>query len=699
MDDEIKQWDFGSPLDEEEKEEDESEEEKENEDRDRDKGRKRKQRKRRKRPKKDKNPQKPELKPKKAPKIPKPKIKGVAKGAQKTAQTAVRAGKATAKGAKVAAQAAARSARVAAQATVRVAIQTAKMAIKVGAQVVNFLGKFLANLYVLAAVVIIIIILVITHFFLGAVNEISSLTGGSIFVPAECDNSEHQRIVSNLYNKRRLEDPPRLVVLDSLTEADLDWQYDATGCTGHNLDIRLLKTLDYLTDLHERIEIGMLRYRAPELLRESFLVERVEYDSEEEKEKEKEETKETLSAFYTGQAMAITAIDYSKIEELPLNTPIEVSWQETVSERVTRPIWEELAFSAGYLDRNIPFYKEISKEDRVYLARIAQDFQLSLDSDSYNLYKEAFRKIWRVYQLILRIQYPHGDIISEVPIDAMTIEYLKKASTSFWKLIYEELDFTEIWRVDEDPSSIFEEVSEDKLDIIKRLGEGESRKLLREGIRYVYKALQVANMVNWNRKRDDGDLKWLKAYEARNKIRQVIKELLEMPREASLSGEPKLFDESLVVKQIITFSPEDDLDNGLESLDVFPYGITSVGVGGVGITPLLDSEAGELPLVEPLPDREWADKAVGDGIIDYADVHFSHAPIDNGVFSKHGTNYVYKSVCPDDPWWEQAGALIFKTSIGGQLDALYDLFVGGCIADLNETCKKMTYKNFLHVAF
>lgn len=613
----------------------------------------------------------------------------VAQGAKQAGEAAGRAAKAGIDAAKPAAEAARRVTEQAAiktaEAAARVAVQVAQKTVQVGSKVVEVVVKLLANPYVLAAILLIVLLFLLFQIFMGSVNNISSLAGGSIFAPADYDNLAHRQIVDRLQQKMSGCDP-QLVVYDG-GKSDLNWQIDpVSGEHTSRLDIRLLKTLDYLTDRH-RIRIDLLETGAPDIIRDSFLKKKAQYSPTG---KDEVEQKETLSAFTTGQAMAITEIDRSKIPDLKsgdtacnaaIPAPIEVRWQRTVGEKTVRPIWEELAYDVGYLDQNAAIYQGItSRNDQSAIERVARAYQLSQPVDgAYDLYKETFQKLPRIVELIDRaIAYGQENAQGEQALDDRTLGYLKKARDNYAPLA--------------GSVSGIEATSSENLiaEKIKELGSAASTAKLSTGARFVYKATQVKNSVNWDKKKKNGDLSWVKADEARNKIRQVIKELLEMPREISLEGTPLLFDENLMVKQIITFSPEDDLDNGLEGLDVFPKGIVAVDIGGVAIETLsVDAKTG---------------KAVGDGKVDIADNYFSHAPIDNGVFSKNGTNYVYKKVDPNDPAWKKAGAFIWNyLSMPGQLlssaDKLHDLLVGGCVADSNETCRKVSYRDFLQVAF
>lgn len=561
---------------------------------------------------------------------------------------------------------------------------------------------------IILAIVVVIALLVwiFTSIFMGGRNKINSMAGGSYFMAANWNSEEDKQVVQNIKEKisaGKLEINPDCA-------NDINWQIDTkTGKVTHKLDIRLLKTIDYLTDRHEFIQIGMLQSNAPTLLREKLRVKAETVGETEGEAKKKVVEKETFSAFYTGQAIAITAIDYSKLPIFSTTTPIEVDWQKTITEKITRPLWEELAFSAGYLDQKSINYKEVAKLEigDPEITKLAQQYLDATKTDEWSLHKEGFRKIDRIIQLLDRVRLL--DIVTTVgqvtllvkDMDNRAVEYFNKAR-GFFSDLRDKIGST--------PDASIE----DATNAIRALGENVD--LIEKGSAAIYKGTQVANMVGWNGigiTEGGIDLQsWNKAYEARNKIRQVAKELVEMPRvtaeayaasRADFVGPPTpeeykkmTFTEDLVVKQIIVYSPEDDLDNGLMYIDVFPKGITSVSVGGVGI---------EGTKVETEKDEEGnivSAATIGDGVVDMMDAQFSYKPIDNGVFSKFGTNYIF--VDQIDSIWEGLEKFIKLTvGFGAAKWALFDYWVGsrcaGMYNPLYEACKEMTYRGFLHVAF
>jgi hypothetical protein len=629
------------------------------------------------------------------------KVKDTAKDIKKKAEQLKRAARRAKKLAKEVPQRI-RQAQRAAKATadaIRIAAQTIKAAGEAAVRLAGELAKLLPKLIPLlfnpitwVVVLAIVIIVAFAAIFMGSANYINSLAGGSKFLAADYSNPAHRQIVANLEQKMS-GCAPKLVLYHHEPNSgvsDISWQLDPkTGQYYSPLDIRLLKALDYLTDRHDRIRVDLLKTGAPDVIRDNFLKKIARYSPTG---MVQQEIKETFSAFKTGQAASIVEIDRSRIPELQeadtvcgdkVPAPIAVGWQKTVAEKTIRPIWEELTFSAGYLDDVLDtwFVGVASRNDRAAILKVAESHLASLASPgAYDAYGESFQKIPRIAELIDRaLQYGARQSNGKQALDERTLQYLRAAQGEF---------AGPASRIGDKPESLNAEAI---TDLIIYLGQPDTASQLRQGIRFVYKATQVANMVNWNKSQNDGDLAWLKAYESRDKIRQVIKELMEMPREASLSGQPTvLFDESLMAKQIVTWSPEDDLDNGLENLDVFPYGAVTVDVGGVGMKTLsVDPRTGT---------------AIGDGKVTVADTHFSHAPIDNGVFSKSGTNFVYGKAAQmltdslmfaSFPLGGGAGVLLAETAV----NKLHDLFVGGCLAGATETCQKVSYRDFLFVAF
>src|SRR5690606_24949720 len=110
-----------------------------------------------------------------------------------------------------------------------------------------------------------------------------------------------------------------------------------------------------------------------------------------------------------------------------------------------------------------------------------------------------------------------------------------------------------------------------------------------------------------------------KAAEAINNQRKLEADLLMMPTvlaQPERNGKPG-FNGDIVPKQIIVWSPEDDIDNGLPDTDVWPSGITSIDSGGVGYS----------------SDVKYC-------IVGFEDAHFLYNAKDNGVLSKTTTVFL-----------------------------------------------------------
>lgn len=580
-------------------------------------------------------------------------------------------------------QAGIRTARVAARVAVRVTQQIIKQLPRI-AKVTGLIVKGIAAtwwIWLIIAIIALIVWLVLGLFGGGSSYNYSSM-GGSAAVPADFNNPIHRQIVDNLKQKMEGCDP-KLVIYDEGKE-NIDWQVDTDGEIYHDLDIRILKTLDYLTDKHDRIMVGLLKTGAPLMIRESHLVDIdvskaiEEALTEQLMQSEADQyfssltikqgtqgyelwhNKMTVSTYNMGQAMAILEIDRSENPKLPkiqdncgvlVPPPIEVAWQDTLkdgglytfgSNDEVRTLWEELSNIAGFLDRNLPTYKALSIASQAEINRIRDNIRSQLDINptayqeetKFDIYTETFFKIQRGVTLIDKIINRGG---SDKIISAVALNWFTKALANFDDVNQSLNIDTKILEGGRIPGQTwentlqkFDEIGVDEWnEKIKSLSKDEIITKLNNGIGALYNALNVANMVGWN---DTGaPLAKQKAFEARQKIRQTILELERMPNETYL--EPPAanqttpakdlihFDSNLVVKQIITYSPEDDLDNGQEQIDIFPRGLIAVGENGTAFDPTLKDDE-----------------------INYFDVHFSHAPIDNGVFSLEGIQFVFMTL-------------------------------------------------------
>lgn len=667
---------------------------------------------------------------------------------------------------------------------IRMAIRSASLAMKAVKLVFNIIKALGPYLLIVLVIVIILAVVIgaLLYLFGGGIAYINSLAGGSVFVPANYNNPEHERIVQSLIVKTQGCNP-QLVIYDE-GKGDIEWQTSADNETYNKLDIRLLKTLDYLTDNH-RIMVGLLRTGSPSMMRGTNLIDismskageeawknqqnksaeeqyfldvNLKKDDQESAGYEVWHNNETLSAYNTGQAMAILEIDRSAIPELQdkgkdscggvAPPPVEIAWQETLNDGEwyklgdndeTRTVWEELSTTVGFLDRSMPTYTMLSIADQSQIARIRNSIwhqllrtadMLFLQEDTFDLYTETFIKIQRAVTLINdRIINRDGgdDAINATALNwfikalanfdsinrSLNIDpkILEGANISDWDL--NRTEKIQAWAdfIDGEFNSDEQKIEWDRK--IRSLGTDEIITKLNNGIRALYSAMNAANMVGWN---DDGaPLDKQKAYESRTKIRQIILELKRMPNETYLeplvpeptTAEKDLhFDPNLVVKQIITFSPEDDLDNGQEQIDIFPRGLMEVWEDGTAF-----------------------DQTLKDGQIDYADLHFSHAQIDNGVFSQRSATFIFKT--PKSLWGTLGSTIdplhitipdIDRESVISGIDRLKDSSlgeIGHYMASMDPTGKQniskfdptqliskdlittipVSFQKFLHIAF
>lgn len=633
-----------------------------------------------------------------------------AAAATATATTAATAAGVTA-GTAVAAETAAVVAPVVAETGVVVGAATGEAAVGVTAGVA---ATWPVWVIILIIVVVIVLVISIILIFTGGKNNINSLAGGSALTAVHYDNSEDTILIDRLKQKMEGCDP-KLVIYEQ-GKGDIDWQHDEDTNTYFNLlDRRLLKTIDYLTDNH-RIKIALLKTGAPKFLESNVLTgmsqfgqsqtgslpenwdfmtpdEQREYmDSlspEERQNSEEFEKIQTISAFSLGQAMAIVEIDRSNILELQLAdvnncgiltaAPIRVSWQKTMAEKAVRTSWEELEWLAGQLDKLTPQLDSVYKDTSGVANSLASDYKLCVVSSpstclplvgytnlwSNTPFKSLLSKITRVGELLSRTSV--WDFFSS--IDPRTLYHTVVVLDDIAVL---NNNAGGINLLDQDTVAALSD--QELADIIKSYGSPEMIAVLRNLVSHLYKMTQVANMSSWPL----GVLPYREAYESRNKIRQVITELLKMPTKVDLytetpdTSDPAFFDEAMVVKQIVTFSPEDDLDNGSEFVDVFPFGLDGVGVGGVSMN-----------------------NSAADGVYTYEDQQFSHSPIDNGVFSKSATQFVFNS--DTNPYIPDI--IDSLTVPWNNIDDRAMWLIGGLLPSGTENTVTVSYQKFLYVAF
>jgi len=397
------------------------------------------------------------------------------------------------------------------------------------------------------------------------------------------------------------------------------------------IDIRIIKTLDYLLTNanHEYLRIKIRDIdngREPDVVRvpkeDAAMV------------NGKLETEDHQSAFLFGQAMLIEAIDRTKIPELQpadsnqLPPPIEVSWQKNINEGRIRPLWGRLRMSGKVLvQRGRVFAVEkAARSEAELVRRVLEEHHVS----------------GPFFDLLLASSETGGKSM----LDLWEPGVEQNAYVLFGNKLMAQVEDLKEGLATSNLSSLVRQSFQKALDIINPIEESSRNKSfeelvtywsdpalyeqVRQAEEYVFDALPVANVDQWILSKNLDDRK---AFEARSKIRQVLGELKNMPRLTNLNenlgpsdsqndvpGVP--FDERLKVTQIITWSPEDDLDDGLDDLDVFPNGFDADHpVDSLGVN--------------------WDSHP--DGKITNEDKHFSHLPVDNGIFIKKNSTFLYYS--------------------------------------------------------
>ena len=285
------------------------------------------------------------------------------------------------------------------------------------------------------------------------------------------------------------------------------------------------------------------------------------------------------------------------------------------------------------------------------------------------IYMEAMEQ---VENLIENIKSVRG-LAWRLTFDVTALDYFDRALTNFERA-HAELTTA----LEESPEAFIKKWVEGKENPDAVEVEEEDMKVyqsLREGGRFVFRAMQVANMVSWWGNIIQLDL-W-KAYEIRRNIRQLSLDLLRMPITLKGVYEENGKDFGPVAKQIITFSAEDDLDNGLPDIDVYPFGATSVGTGGVSFEPEHDGKI-----------SEWDD-------------HFSSIQVDNGTFSKICSYFVYDTSDMTNDEKSKANSVLNTFGVASWENKMCDILYGEDDYELkeNEIGGRVTYRKFFHISF
>lgn len=470
-------------------------------------------------------------------------------------------------------------------------------------------GGWIVIVVVLVLLIIVGIVMYVTY---AGKNKVFSSAGGSLPLEAEYDNPEHRAAaekVASLIHPPSGE--PVVVIREPAKEDDLiGWRDQGNGKLVSRSDLRILQTIGYLADQGwTKIVIGLTSSGGPDMtLRQGSNTrgQSVQVDA--------------LSAYDTGQAIGIVALGETSpglTACLNLNAPIpvEISWQETAIETRLRPLHEKLQVSAS----------------QTYSALRLSAVPPAIED---SLAKPLFRM-------------PEGTESAGKVQDELTqmVAALRSnSSTNPAALRYAEEALADVQAARSEGTQV-------------------AREQMRRGLAKTFRMLQTANTRGWEGSREANCRLW-KAYEARVNERKLGLQIMRMP--FAIPNEQGRFNEDLVAKQLIFFSPEDDLDNGLPDSDVYPLGAVAVDVGGVSFD---DSEK--------------------DGVITKEDNHFLALPQDNGILSKASTIFASRTMGGD--LTEGAGGVAVSSEDRQTFDSKWDFG--------RESGGRVSYKNFVHIGF
>lgn len=375
-------------------------------------------------------------------------------------------------------------------------------------------------------------------------------------------------------------------------------------------DYRILKTIEHLADQGwSKIVVGVTASGGPDLtLRQGTSGSGDEVSIQ------------AQSAYVTGQAIGIVALGQTSpgltaCLQLGAPIPVEVAWQETSIENLLRPIHEKLQVNASILYRAVNVQRAHSGADT---------------NSSRSLLGKG-----KDAEFAAKTQGNLKELISALDgnrsTNPATLRYAKEALAD--------------------------------IDAALKDGTQAAYEQMDRGLAKTFRALNAANMQGWEGSRDNGCRLW-KAFESRQNIRTLAFHVMRMPVE--LKEGKSEFNSAFVVRQLILFSPEDDLDNGLPNKDVFPSGAIAVGVGGVSF-----------------------DNLAKDGKITEADNHFLALPQDNGILSKVST--IFAKQTEDGDAIEDAGEVPVSSDARKEFDTALDLN--------DESEARVSYKTFVHIGF
>jgi len=474
-------------------------------------------------------------------------------------------------------------------------------------------GLALKNPYVLAALLIILLVIVIIVSLIAcSANKSYSEDGGSAFMAMDPQNPEHQGIA---LQARTAVNEGRLILAP-------DIQNDILGDNIYKLDYRVVQTLAYLSDKY-KIGVNILYSNAPDYThRENVSKEALELDND-------EKSLEAFSAYKLGQAVGINSIGTVSpklAKACDISGPVYVKWQEIADEGKIRPIYEQLQVDTSNLYFQVEGIADMAASDEDIATQIEQA----------------------------------NTLLGQIQGNLNQLSTLESGFSGIQGYVADSLKYLS------DVSKVLNQGSWDNVD--SDLAEPMSVMVQR-----VFRIMQVANMEQWYGNKENNCRLW-KAFEARVNIRKLVGDIMRMPVE--LAGpEDEGFNNEFVVKQLIVYSPEDDLDNGPMDWDVFPPGIISVGNGGIAI----------------------GSSENGDGIVDFRDNHFMSLPIDNGVFSKACAEFVYNV---DDTNSMMAQATLSALVPEGLRTEMCRLLYGNKkVPAEGQMSGLVSYKKFIHIGF
>ena len=470
--------------------------------------------------------------------------------------------------------------------------------------------------WVTLAIILVLLIVfgLLLAFGAGGKNKAISSFGGSQFLPLDLSREEDKAILAQVQSLAdpNQQDPVIEVVAPASVDDLIQLQATDDGDEKYLLDRRIPQTLNYLANEGwNKIIIGLLKTNGPDF------TQRIDQRSN-----GNGEENTAYSAFGLGQAMGIVAIGktspgLTKCLGLDEPIPVQIAWQEMMSENYLRPRYEELQVKLTYLFE----YGQ-------------RDWSIAGNSEGVRGFStETIQYLNDVKGVLVELQTTFN---ANGSTNLNTVKYAQQASDSLANVNIE--DAVEGW------------------------------KDLRQGMMMTYTMMRARNIRGWEGSTSNGCKLW-KAAEAINNQRKLEVDLLMMPTvlaQPERNGKPG-FNGDIVPKQIIVWSPEDDIDNGLPDTDVWPSGITSIDAGGVGY-----SNRGK------------------DGIVGFEDAHFLYNATDNGVLSKKTT--VFLKQADGSRFYDMVPDLFQEKNPGqAEFNLLWDAQY--------QTEGRVTYKSFIQIGF